>query len=83
MAHRRRLEANAALFGAFQMRGRAAASWLRTPTLGVSGLLRLAKLPDARGSDRRRAGRQRIRLSTAKPRSTLDAIPQFRDLRDA
>jgi hypothetical protein len=81
--NRRRLEANSVLFAEYEVRGRAAATWLRAPAHGVHGLLRLAKLPNARGSDRRRAGRQRIRLSTAEPRSTPDAIPQFRDLRDA
>ncbi len=63
---RRRLRDHAPLFGRFNVRGRAAAAWVADPAskghVAPSGLLVLVKLSDARPRDRRRAGRQRIRL---------------------
>jgi transcriptional regulator with XRE-family HTH domain len=66
---RRRIDEHGALFARFALRGAAALQWLRAPGVGPNGLLCLSKLPTARSGDRRRAGRQRIRLSRADPRS--------------
>lgn len=69
---RRRIAEHAALFGRFAVRGRLATAWLRdaamTPAPG--GLLCMTRLsPDARSGDRRRAGRQRIRVQAPQSRS--------------
>ncbi len=68
---RRRLAAVAPLFAHFDLRGPAARSWLRAPSPGppTGGLLVMTKAPDARNTDRRRAGRQRIRLRRTDARS--------------
>lgn len=68
---RRRLAEHAALFARFAVTGRAATAWIRNPTNRAvpSGLLSFVKLPDVRPGDRRRAGRQRIRLAKGLPRS--------------
>lgn len=66
---RRRLERVAPLFARYDLRGRSALRWLRQPVPGPSGLLVLHKLPSGTGVDRRRAGRRRIRSSSANPRS--------------
>jgi transcriptional regulator with XRE-family HTH domain len=67
---RRRVVDHAPLFGRLNLRGRAAARWLRSPSLPApTGLLLLTKLPGARSGDRRRAGRRRIRLMRHHPRS--------------
>lgn len=63
---RRRIADHAALFSRFELRGRRAAAWLRSPEPHAQvprGLLLLTKLPRARPGDLRRAGRQRIRPS--------------------
>ena len=78
---RRRLLAHASLFAHYELRGRAAVSWLRAPSVGPRGLLLLTKLPDVARGDRRRAGRRRVRLAGPAPRSTdrLVAAPGRRD----
>ena len=62
---RRRLTAVAPLFAPFVLRGRVATAWLREPGRAgrpaPTGLLVMSKVPDARNTDLRRAGRQRIR----------------------
>jgi len=72
---RRRLQAHAALFRRFGLRGRSAVAWLRVPAPGAAptGILCMTKLSRAHPGDRRRAGRQRIRLRTRVPRSESDA----------
>jgi transcriptional regulator with XRE-family HTH domain len=68
---RRHVATHSALFARFALRGRAAMMWLRTPTSAAppSGLLAFAKLPAACSRDRRRAGRRRIRSTSAGTRS--------------
>jgi hypothetical protein len=68
---RRRIGDHAALFGRFDLRGRAALSWVADParTSAPGGVLMLTKLSDARRGDARRAGRQRVRLPRRRPRS--------------
>jgi transcriptional regulator with XRE-family HTH domain len=67
---RRRLAELAPLFSHLAVRGREALGWLRAPAFPApTGLLVLAKVPDAHPGDRRRAGRRRIRLGTSAPRS--------------
>jgi transcriptional regulator with XRE-family HTH domain len=70
---RRRLADHAPLFGRFDLRGRAAVGWVAEPArvghTAPSGLLLLVKLPNARPRDRRRAGRQRVRIRPADSRS--------------
>lgn len=69
---RRRIAEHASLFDAFDIRGRAAIAWLRRPTSSgqlPTGLLCFTKLPPAGSGDRRRAGRQRVRVSAVDPRS--------------
>ncbi len=70
---RRRLAAVAPLFTRFAVRGRPALSWLRAPTAQppAVGLLVMTEVPDARHTDRRRAGRQRIRLAGPGSRSAV------------
>jgi hypothetical protein len=64
---RRRITDHASLFAPFSLRGRSAVAWLADPVgPAPSGILCLTKLPNARPGDRRRAGRQRIRLRRAK-----------------
>jgi hypothetical protein len=76
---RRRLAELAPLFARFTVRGRAAVAWTRRPhTLDrPAGLLMLAKAPHDRPGDRRRAGRQRVRVASRRPRSD----PPARSLR--
>lgn len=64
---RRRLEAHAALFAYLGLRGRAAATWLRSPSAGAppSGLLIVTKLPPAHPDGASSAGRQRVRVRRA------------------
>ena len=71
---RRRIADHGSLFGRFAVRGRAAMQWLNDQGEGSgvavpTGLLVLTKLSDAHPGDRRRAGRQRVRLSRSAPRS--------------
>lgn len=66
---RRRIADHPALFASFALRGRRATAWLRSPGEPPTGLLCLSKAPDVAPGDRRRAGRRRVRLSTALPRS--------------
>jgi hypothetical protein len=73
---RRRIASHAALLSRFALRGAEANAWLRQPD-GVplpTGLLCIARAPKARSGDRRRTGRQRIRLRTPNSRSNHDAI---------
>ena len=70
--NRRRVASHAGLFGRFECRGRTANAWLRDPTAAVSGLLILVPLSDVRVTHGRRAGRQRVRHSTA--RRSVDAV---------
>jgi transcriptional regulator with XRE-family HTH domain len=66
---RRQVERFASLFDPFAVRGHAAVRWLREPSTPASGLLLFTKLPDHGVNDRRRAGRRRMRLRRARPRS--------------
>ncbi len=59
--NRRRVEQHPNLFGRFELRGRPARAWLRSPTETVSGLLVFVPLSDVRGTHGRRAGRKRVR----------------------
>lgn len=61
---RRRILEHADLFSRFSLRGRGALSWMAgpVPEIGLTGILCMTKLPQARSGDRRRAARQRIRL---------------------
>ena len=70
---RRVVAAHSALFAPFDLRGRAATSWIRRPDAAIQprGLLILTKLPDVARGDLRRAGRRRVRLSTAGSRSAV------------
>lgn len=67
--NRRRVRQLAPLLGRYELRGREAAAWLRRPVGTPSGLLMLVKLPNSAGADVRRAGRRRVRLKAADPRS--------------
>lgn len=73
--NRRRLAEHAALFASFGVRGRAAIALLRSPVVAgrgsrrLPGLLCLTKAPPVVHGDRRRAGRQRIRVSSDRSRS--------------
>ena len=64
---RRRLAQHAALFTGLSLRGRQAQSWLRRPLAAAAptGLLLLTKLSEGHRGDRRRAGRQRVRIRRA------------------
>lgn len=65
---RRRLTDHASLFSSYGLRGRAAMSWLRDPRGPVpEAALILTSAPDVAGTDRRRAGRRRVR--SVRPRS--------------
>ena len=68
---RRRLAEHAPLFARFSVRGRRAVAWIRDPQPFVppAGLLIVAQLPTVRPADRRRAGRQRIRVDSPSSRS--------------
>jgi transcriptional regulator with XRE-family HTH domain len=66
---RRHLQRLAALFKQYNCQGVSARGWLRSPSADVGGLLRFVPLPSSNGSDRRRAGRRRVRRSRATPRS--------------
>ncbi|MGH2357167.1 MAG: helix-turn-helix domain-containing protein [Candidatus Limnocylindria bacterium] len=70
---RRRVERLAALFGRYDLRGRAAVSWLRHPEGAGAprGLLLFSELSTAVGSRAIRPGRQRVRL----PRTALTVNP--------
>lgn len=65
--NRRRLTTHGRLFARLAIRGKAAAAWIRRPEGAPSGLLLLVKLPDHNGVGVRRAGRQRVRRSAARP----------------
>lgn len=69
---RRRLAEHAPLFARFSVRGRRAVAWIRDPQPldHPAGLLIVATLPTVRPADRRRAGRQRIRVDRPPSRST-------------
>ena len=64
---RRRISEHAPLFVRFELRGRSALSWLRSPGARPppEGILCLTKSPSAASGDRRRAGRARIRLQAS------------------
>jgi len=61
--NRDRISRLAPLFGRFQLRGRAAISWLRRPEGVVTGLLLFSDLRPATTSRVTRLGRQRIRCA--------------------
>ncbi len=68
---RRRIRDHQALFRRFELRGRDALAWVSSPTTAAPrGILSFAKLSDARSGDRRRAGRQRVRIAGTDSRST-------------
>ncbi len=81
---RRRIASHAGILARLELRGPAAIGWLKAP--GVAGgqataprgLLCFTRLSDDDSGDRRRAGRQRIRLHRAVPRS-LDGSPPASD----
>ena len=60
---RRRIGQIEGLLSRFETRGHTARAWLADPTAASSGLLVLSKLPSTNRTDRRRAGRRRVRLS--------------------
>jgi transcriptional regulator with XRE-family HTH domain len=60
--NRRRVAEHPTLFARFDVRGRAAESWIEAPKAVPSGLMFWIALPNRNSSDRRQAGRQRIRL---------------------
>lgn len=64
--NRRRVSSHARLFARFSTRGRTAAAWLRRPVTSVPGLLLFVRSPFAASNDRRRAGRQRVRLTKSR-----------------
>ena len=67
---RRRLDDHRSLFSSYGLRGRAAISWLRDPSgPAPEGALILTKAPHVAGTDRRRAGRRRVRRTRPDPRS--------------
>jgi transcriptional regulator with XRE-family HTH domain len=66
---RRHVRALEPLLTRFDLRGRRAVDWLRQPDVPVNGLLFLTKFPSNAGSDVRRAGRRRVRVPGANPRS--------------
>ncbi|MEO7295889.1 MAG: helix-turn-helix transcriptional regulator [Candidatus Limnocylindria bacterium] len=68
---RRRILEHASLFSGLSLRGRTALTWLAEPRSRTSpaGVLCMTKLPRARSDDRRRAGRQRVRLPRTAARS--------------
>ena len=70
---RRRLAEYASLFGHFDVRGRRALSWLRTPTTPATGLLILSQLPPTRGRRTRSESRNRVRPSARGLRSAASA----------
>jgi transcriptional regulator with XRE-family HTH domain len=57
----------------FDLRGRAAWTWLAQPMSGPGGILAFLKLPFGNGVDRRRAGRRRIRTQAGRSRSAATA----------
>ena len=59
--NRRRVEAGAGVLERFSCRGVAAKRWLHDPREPVDGVLLFVPLPDVRGTNVRRAGRQRVR----------------------
>jgi hypothetical protein len=59
--NRRRVTEHAALFGRFNIRGRAATAWLRDPSMPIGGVLMFVPLSNVPGMNGRRAGRQRVR----------------------
>ena len=69
--NRRTVANHPGLFAALALRGRLARAWLRHPSLErrPPGILLTLSLPNVTGSDVRRAGRQRVRLSGPDARS--------------
>lgn len=77
--NRRRVEQHERLFARFGCRGRAARTWLRAPDAAVTGLLLFVPLTYLRGTNVRRAGRQRVRVpgpatSVERASSVPDAV---------
>lgn len=68
--NRRRVAAHERLFARLDLRGAAALRWLRGPTPSAGGLLLFRTLPNRNTSDRRQAGRQRVRHRA--PRGSVD-----------
>jgi transcriptional regulator with XRE-family HTH domain len=66
---RRRVADLGALLARYAVRGNQAVAWLRSPDGSPTGLLMLTKLPNTASGDARRAGRRRMRVRTARPRS--------------
>jgi transcriptional regulator with XRE-family HTH domain len=58
---RRRIAQHAVLFGAYEVRGRAARAFVRRPRGGVRGLLAFVSLPDSSHDRLRRAGQRSVR----------------------
>jgi transcriptional regulator with XRE-family HTH domain len=71
--NRRRLAEHERLFARLTLRGRAAMTWLRAPVGAPEGLLILLDSSNHSHADVRRAGRQRVRVRTARPRSSKGA----------
>jgi transcriptional regulator with XRE-family HTH domain len=71
---RRRLTEHASLFASYELRGRSAISWLRHPAEPMpQGAIILTDLPDVPWTDRRRAGRRRIRRQESQ--SSMSTVP--------
>lgn len=71
---RPRVDAHAALFARFALRGREAMSWVRRPFRAVAGVLVLTTPSPAHPQSGRRAGRQRVRH--AGPRTSVETGPR-------
>ena len=73
---RRRVERLAPLFGEFELRGRQAVSWLRSPSLASTprGMLIYSDLPYVTGGRVKQVGPERVRVSRA-PTSLADRLP--------
>ena len=70
--NRRRVAELGPLVSRFDCRGRAALGCLRDPEGPAAGLLLLTEVPANAGSDARRAGRRRVRVRGAGPRSNRE-----------
>jgi hypothetical protein len=57
---RRRVADHSALFGRFEVRGRAVEPWLREPVGTIGGILTFATVPDSNHRRLGQAGRRRI-----------------------
>lgn len=75
---RRRVSQHGPLFARFELRGRDATKWLRSPGTAPSGLLIFLNPPSDGQASAMRAGRQRVRLGTRRPRSSAGSNSAIR-----